>query len=68
MCHIAPVGVDGPSRPTMRVVPVKSAEQQADLLLATERERLVRQRTQLTNMIRAEHQEVRAVSSSGSYT
>jgi transposase len=52
----------------MRFMPVESAEQQADLLLATERERLVRQRTQLTNMIRAEHQEVRAVSSSGSYT
>ena len=37
------------SRPTMRFVPVKTAEQQAALMLAGERERLVRQRTQLAN-------------------
>ena len=40
------------SRPTMRFVPVKTAEQQAALMLAGERERLVRQRTQLANTIR----------------
>ncbi len=36
----------------MRFVPVKTANQQADLMLAGERDRLVRQRTQLANMIR----------------
>jgi transposase len=40
------------SRPTMRFVPVKSAEQQAALMLAGERQRLVRQHTQLINTIR----------------
>src|ERR1700676_5512034 len=35
------------SRRSMRFVPVKSAEQQAALMLAGARERLVRQRTQL---------------------
>jgi len=40
------------SRPTMRFVPVKTAEQQAALMLAGTREALVRRRTQLTNMIR----------------
>ena len=40
------------SRPTMRYVPVKTAEQQAALMLAGSRERLVRQRVQLTNAIR----------------
>src|SRR5437660_959096 len=36
-------------RPTMRFVPVKTAEQQAALLLHRGRERLVRQRTALVN-------------------
>ena len=40
------------SRPTMRYVPVKSAGQQAALMLAGSRERLVRQRSQLANTIR----------------
>jgi transposase len=40
------------SRPTMRFVPVKSAEQQAALMLAGMRDQLVRRRTQLTNAIR----------------
>lgn len=40
------------SRPTMRFVPIKTAEQQAALVLVGVRERLVRQRTQLTNAIR----------------
>ena len=39
-------------RPTMRFVPMKSAEQQADLMLAGLRERLGRRRTQLANTIR----------------
>jgi transposase len=40
------------SRPTMRFVPVKTAEQQAALMLAGMRDRLIRTRTQLTNAIR----------------
>ncbi len=40
------------SRPTMRFVPVKSAEQQAALMLIGLRDRLIRQRTQLANAIR----------------
>lgn len=40
------------SRPTMRFVPVKTAEQQAALMLAGTRDRLIRNRTQLANSIR----------------
>jgi transposase len=40
------------SRPTMRFVSVKSAEQQAAQMLAGVRDQLVRRRTQLTNAIR----------------
>jgi transposase len=40
------------SRPTMRFVPVKTAEQQAALMLVGMRDQLVRRRTQLTNAIR----------------
>src|ERR1700756_3918464 len=40
------------SRPTMRFVPVKTAEQQAALMLVGMRERLIRNRTQLSNVIR----------------
>jgi len=40
------------SRPTMRFVPVKTAEQQAALMLVGTRDALVRRRTQLTNAIR----------------
>lgn len=40
------------SRPTMRFVPVKSAEQQAALMLMGVRDRLIRNRTQLTNAVR----------------
>jgi transposase len=39
-------------RPTMRFVPVKTAEQQAALMLAGLREQMVARRTQLSNMIR----------------
>ena len=39
-------------RPTMRFVPVKTAEQQAAVLLHRGRERLVRQRTMLVNALR----------------
>src|SRR5215210_2156741 len=40
-------------RPTMRFVPVKTADQQAAVLLHRGRERLVRQRTGLVNALRA---------------
>ena len=40
------------SRPTMRFVPVKTAEQQAALMLAGLREQMVARRTQLSNAIR----------------
>jgi len=39
------------SLPTMRFVPVKSPEQQAALMLVSVRDRLIRNRTQLTNAI-----------------
>ncbi|BCA63475.1 transposase y4pF/y4sB [Sphingomonas sp. HMP9] len=40
------------SRPTMRFVPAKTAEQQAALMLVGVRERLIQKRTQLVNAIR----------------
>jgi transposase len=40
------------SRPTMRFVPVKTAEQQAGLMMVGLRDRLIRNRTQLSNAIR----------------
>lgn len=40
------------SRPTMRFVPVKTPEQQAAIMLVGLRDRLIRNRTQLTNAIR----------------
>lgn len=40
------------TRPTMRFVALKSADQQADLSLHRARNLLVKQRTQLVNMIR----------------
>jgi transposase len=40
------------SRPTMRFVPVKTAEQQAALMLVGLRDRLISNRTQLSNAIR----------------
>src|ERR1700730_7098074 len=40
------------SRPSMRFVPVKTAEQQAALMMVGLRDRLIRNRTQLSNAIR----------------
>ena len=40
------------SRPTMRFVPVKTAEQQAALMLIGVRDRMIRNRTQLSNAVR----------------
>lgn len=52
-------------RPTMRFVPVKSAEQQADLMLAKMREGLGRRRTQLVNTIRGHAAEFGRVAPKG---
>ncbi len=45
-------GCEAMSRPTMGFVPVKTADEQAGLMLMGVRDRLVRGRTQLTNAIR----------------
>ena len=53
------------SRPTMRFVPVKTAEQQAALMLVGVRDRLVRNRTQLTNAIRGYASEFGLIAAKG---
>jgi transposase len=53
------------SRPRMRFVPVKSAEQQAALMLAGVRDQLVHRRTQLSNMIRGHAAEFGLVAARG---
>lgn len=53
------------SRPTMRFVPVNTADQQAALMLVGVRERLIRNRTQLSNAIRGFAMEFGIVASKG---
>lgn len=53
------------SRPTMRFVPVKTADQQAALMLMGVRDRLIRQRTQLINVIRGYAAEFGLIASTG---
>lgn len=53
------------SRPRMRYVPVKTAEQQAALMLLGIREQLVARRTQLSNMIRGHAAEFGLVEAKG---
>jgi transposase len=53
------------SRPRMRSVPVKTAEQQAALMLVGVREHLVAGRTQLSNMIRGHATEFGLVAAKG---
>ncbi len=53
------------SRPRMRFVPVKTAEQQAALMLVGVREQLVARRTQLSNMIRGYAAEFGLVAAKG---
>jgi transposase len=53
------------SRPRMRYVPVKTAEQQAALMLLGVREQLVTRRTQLSNMIRGHAAEVGLIEAKG---
>jgi transposase len=58
-------GCEAMGRPTMRFVPVKTAEQQAALMLAGVRGSIVRERTQLTNMIRGYAAEFGVVAAKG---
>ena len=53
------------SRPRMRYVPVKTAEQQADLMLVGMRDQLTARRTQLSNMIRGHAAEFGLVAGKG---
>ena len=53
------------SRPSMRFVPVKSAEQQAGIMILKTRELLVRQRTQLINAIRGHAGEFGVIAAKG---
>ncbi len=53
------------TRPSMRFVPVKTAEQQAVLMLHRTRDLLVRQRTQLINAMRAHLAELGLVAAQG---
>ena len=52
-------------RPTMRFVPVKTAEQQSRLMLHRVRDLLMRQRTQLINALRAHMAELSIVAAQG---
>ena len=61
----AEAGCEAMSRPTMGFVPVKSAEAQAVLMLIGVRDRLVRQRTQLTNAIRGHAAEFGVIAARG---
>jgi transposase len=53
------------TRPTMRFVPVKSAEQQAVLMVHRTRDLLVRQRTMLVNALRGHLAELGIVAAQG---
>ena len=53
------------TRPSMRFVPIKTAEQQAALMLHRTRDLLVRQRTQLINAMRAHLAELGLVAARG---
>lgn len=61
----AEAGCEALSRPRTWFVPVKSAEQQAALMLANVREQLIRRRTQLSNMIRGHAAEFGLVAARG---
>ena len=53
------------TRPSMRFVPIKSADQQALLMLHRTRDLLIRQRTQLINALRAHLAEFGLVTETG---
>lgn len=58
-------GCEAMSRPSMEFVPVKTAEQQAALMLLSVRERLIKTRTQLSNAIRGHAAEFGLVAPAG---
>src|ERR1700704_1783214 len=53
------------TRPSMRFVPIKNVEQQSALMLHRARDLLIRQRTQLTNALRAHLAELGLVAAKG---
>src|ERR1043165_7232504 len=53
------------TRPSMRFVPIKNVEQQGTLMLHRTRDLLIRQRTQLTNALRAHLAELGLVAAKG---
>lgn len=61
----AEAGCEAMSRPTMEFVPVKTAQEQAALMLMGVRDRLTRVRTQLTNAIRGHAAEFGLVAATG---
>ena len=61
----AEAGCEAMSRPTMQFVPVKSAEAQAALMLMGVRDRMVRNRTKLTNAIRGHAAEFGLITAKG---
>jgi transposase len=61
----AEAGCEAMSRPTMRFVPIKDEDRQALQMLAGVRDRLVRERTRLTNEIRGYAAEFGRVASRG---
>jgi transposase len=61
----AEAGCEAMSRPTMRHVPVKSEDQQAVLMLLASRDRLIRERTRLSNAIRGHAAEFGLVAPKG---
>jgi transposase len=61
----AEAGCEALGRPRTWFVPIKSAEQQAALMLLTVRERLIRSRTQLANAIRGHAAEFGLVAAKG---
>jgi len=61
----AEAGCEAMSRPRTWFVPVKTAEQQAALMLITVRDRLIKARTQLSNAIRGHASEFGVVAATG---
>ena len=56
---------DAVTRPSMRFVPIKSEQQQSELMLHRSRQLLVRQRTMLSNAIRGHMAELGIISAKG---
>src|SRR6476660_3888225 len=65
MLPMRPRSATAVPRPSMRFVPIKSAEQQSALMLHRTRDLLIRQRTQLINALRAHLAELGLVAAKG---